>query len=189
MGESLTYNGDFKYTNGSWNDPWSDTGVHRSVYQFKSGTMFGRLMRLNNDSVRFKEVIIRRLSLKNMILHTEFDNISKDVNRAKLVLINRLNNERFSRTADTLTYCKIQRSGSRSDYYLQTAKIITYAQRMNPNLSANISLLVRDDEVIDPLVEAELCGFSPPRDDLDDVEWIFDLNTLRGLGGRSTIMD
>ena len=51
---------------------------------------------------------------------------------------------------------------------------------MNPNLSANISLLVRDDEVIDPLVEAELCGFSPPRDDLDDVEWIFDLNTPEG---------
>ena len=63
---------------------------------------------LLNARSRLKEVIIRRLSLKNIIPHVEFEELNLE-NRFKLMLINRLNEDRFTRTADTLTYSRIQR--------------------------------------------------------------------------------
>ena len=56
---------------------------------------------------------------------------------------------------NTLTYSRIQRTSNQTPYSLVTAKIITFAQRMNPNLSANLHL-IREPEVIQPLAEAEL---------------------------------
>ena len=182
-GDGLDYRGQHTYSTSSWNNEWKDKGVHKYVFEYKTGNMIGRLMSLSNDSRRKKEIIIRRLSLRNIILHKEFTHLRLD-NIEKLDLIIKLNEERLTLTSDRLSYTKLTRYSTNGEYYLQTARIQTYAQSIT-NLTPGYEFI--SQEQLSGLIDEELCGFSPPQQDLNEVEWIFDLATPEGWEEESTL--
>jgi hypothetical protein len=182
-GDGRDYRGQHTYSTSSWNNEWKDKGVHKYVFEYKTGNMIGRLMSLSNDSRRKKEIIIRRLSLRNIILHKEFTHLRLD-NIEKLDLITKLNEERLTLTSDRLSYTKLTRHSTTGEYYLQTARIQSYAQSIT-NLTPGYEFI--SQEQLSGLIDKELCGFSPPQQDLNEVEWIFDIATPEGWEEESTL--
>ena len=113
-GERNEFLGRHEWTNSSWNSDWDDRNVCRHVKDHRQSYV-GKLMSLNSDYSRKKEIVIRRMHLSDVLNHSEFTQPDDNYD-PELSILCELNSGRFSKSTSALRYVRMHRAGQNSDF-------------------------------------------------------------------------
>ena len=161
----------------SWTQDWKGKNVAKKVLPHaEDPSLIGRLMRLDDQEERLKELIVRRLPILDVYQHKEFEGVRSN-NRRRAALIMRLNRERMTNASIRTRYARMERLTKTGVFDLKVANIQTPRQARNPNLKPQGKMIIELDELRGKF--EEFCGFSEG-DGIDDIPWLFNPDPPEG---------